>query len=454
MRRLAFALAIASAAASPALATDPAARLLERAAEVERRGPALAELWPGYWPPGQPFVLYLPGVGAAFGGEASPGGATFREGPLEDVRFWYVLDYPAGPANTVALRLDTPDASLDTLFHEQFHDFQSDAFRWRGEATGEFVDVSGLDDLETFTIGVEMERRLLREAVTATTDEDRQALVRQYLAAREGRLADAPENVRRAEDHMEWTEGTAEYVATLAMTVMEPAGATSAGRIADRLGEPLYSPEQSYTRSVFRGRAYGVGAAQAWLLDAADAPDWRRRVEAGAPLASLLAEHFTRLDLPPAAPPPVDDDLRAEVRRQLAALPPAPTRVAEVLADGERWLELVVDVPASRAADIGVNFSADFTALGDGLALTNVGEFLLQIDDLRVEARERRVLLMSRGAGGDRHEAVYFLELTAAEARAFAADSPLPSFPTLNLPAARPATVEANGDRIIVRLTL
>ncbi|HEV7352290.1 MAG TPA: hypothetical protein VGN74_04080 [Brevundimonas sp.] len=434
--------------------TDPAVRLLERAIEIEQRGPALAEIWPGYWPPGQPFVLYLPEVGATFGGEASPGGATFREGPLEDVRFWYVLDYPGGPANTVALRLETADSNLDTLFHEQFHDFQSDAFRWLGEAGGEFVDISALDDLETFTARVEIERHLLREAISATTDEARQSLVRLYLAAREARLGDAPGDVRLAEDHMEWSEGTAEYAATMAMTVMEAAGATSASRIAARLSEPLFSPGQSYTRSVFRGRAYGVGAAQAWLLDAVDAPDWRRRVEAGQPLAQLLAEHFARGDLPPAAAPPVDDDLRAEVRRQLAALPPAPTRVAEVLADGERWLELVVDVPASRAADLGVSFRSDFTALADGLALNNVDQFLLQIDDLRVEARDRRIVLASSNSAEDRHEAVYFLELTAAEARTFEAQSPLPSFPTLELPAEQRAIIEADGDRVTVRLTL
>lgn len=151
------------AASAPQTADDPAAILAERARAVEAQGDALARIWPGYWPPDQPFILYLPGTGAAYGGEAARNGRRFRPGEMEDVRFTFVLDYPGRADNTILLRLDSAEEELSTLFHEQFHDYQSDAFRWldRGGSGGEFVDVSAIPDLEAFAVAAEQERRLL-----------------------------------------------------------------------------------------------------------------------------------------------------------------------------------------------------------------------------------------------------------------------------------------------------
>lgn len=356
MRPLLAALTLALAPAQGLTGdTDPAARLLERAAEIERRGPALAEIWPGYWPPGQPFVLYLPEVGAAFGGEASPGGATFRPGQLEDVRFSFVIDYDSGAEDTILQQMDTVEESLDTLFHEQFHDYQSAAFVSRQGAVGEYVDLSAVSDLEGFVVGIELERQLLAAAVAAPDDEARCLTARQFVTARKARLSEVPSSIRLAEDHFEWSEGTARYAEVMAMAALEPVSADVVGLIRESLAEPLFREGVGMTSSLFRWRAYGVGAAQAWLLDALGTPDWRREVEQGRLLADLLEARLEMAGPVTTSPPAPSPQLTSEVRRMLAAHPADPADAAAFLATRAHWLEVVLDAPGARAADLDLS---------------------------------------------------------------------------------------------------
>jgi hypothetical protein len=197
--------------ASPA-AADPASQ--EELEAVARRvlahEDALSRLWPGFWPPGQPFIIHHPDTGAVFAGQASPAGPEFRPGALPGAHSGYELDYPSGAPDTVALKYGEDVADLSTLFHEQFHDYQRDAFRWIGGGHEEFVDVSLIPDRAGFAAAAEIERRVLVDALTARRPAERRRFARAYLALREHRLGALAPEVAAAEAHREWTEGTAE----------------------------------------------------------------------------------------------------------------------------------------------------------------------------------------------------------------------------------------------------
>lgn len=384
-------------------ADDPAARLQDRARQIEAEQDALSRIWPGYWPSDQPFVLYLPDTGAVSGGAAAADQPEFRPGPLEGVRFAYVLDYPSGAPNTVLLRLDDLEDDLSTLFHEQFHDYQTDAFRWIGEGGGEFVDLSGVADRDAFTVAIEGERRLLSQALTSKNPAERKRLVRQYLTARETRLAALPPGIRNAEDHREWTEGTADYAAVLAMKIIHPDGPDAVERLVSKLDAPLLGEWGSYLGAVFRGRAYGVGAAQAWLLDDLAVPDWRARIERGARMTALLDEALTAAGVDTApAPPPIDPAVREDILNQLAALDAEPADRAAFLASRPHWLMLELTVPAQRVRDLTLSFGADhMSPLPDGsIALLQAREVVIGFGDFRVEARGRAALLDFNGDDG------------------------------------------------------
>lgn len=437
---------------SPATAQDAGARLLERAAEIERRGPALAEIWPGYWPPGQPFVIYLPGVGAAFGGSLGEDGPVFRPGALDDVRFAYVIDYASGVENTILQRIETVEESLDTLFHEQFHDYQSAAFVSRQGAVGEFVDLSAVADLTDFVVGIELERRLLATALAAPDDEARRVAARQFVTARKARLSAAPSHIRVAEDHFEWNEGTARYAEVMAMTVLEPEGSDTAGLIGETLAEPLSRQGVGLMSSLFRWRAYGVGAAQAWLLDALDAPDWRQEVERGAHLADLLEARLDVTGPAAAIAPAPSPELETEVRMMLAEHPADPADATAFLASRPHWLEVVLDAPASRAAELNFSFSASFTPFPDGrLALQNARSVLLELDGFRLEAGDRAALI-EFGGDPDRSRTRVHVAVTAEEAEALSTGGAHVALTGLNLTIPPGAVVESSPGQRVVRL--
>lgn len=378
---------------------DPAAEaLLERARVIEARGEALSQIWPGYWPPDQPFILYLPETGAVFAGATSPEGARFRPGPLDDVRFTYVLDYPSGVDNTALLRLRTVDESLTILFHEQFHDYQHDGFRslLSGPGATEFVDVTVIPDLEAFTIAVEQERRLLHAALGPVDAEARRALVQRYLAARARRLEPLPTAISNAESHREWTEGTAEYAALRATVVIEPEGPSVPERLRKELEKPLLEPGGSYVGDMFRARAYPVGASLAWLVDDLGVWNWRARVQRGEPLVVLLAEGAGDSPTPP--PEPVDETLREEIRRQMTLPPDAvaePVDAADFLSREPDWLVVRFEGPARRAMPMELSFGArSMTPLPGGvIALQQVTEVVAEFDGARIETHARPVMI-------------------------------------------------------------
>jgi hypothetical protein len=434
------------------------------AQRVVDRSEALAQVWPGYWPPEQPFILYAPETGAVFAGAAAPQGLSFRPGPLEGANFSYVLDYPLGPPNTVLFEVDSPDDALDTLFHEQFHDFQKDAFIWRGAARGEFVNLALIEDLGVFTAEIELERRVLADALAAPEAQARRALAQVYLALRRDREGRLDSSIIATERHREWTEGTAEYVGRQASALVwsQPEDAVR-GHLEAALRQELLTRPGGYVVNVFRWRAYGVGAAIAWLLDDIGAADWRTAVEGGAPLDTLLE------DAVGVAAPDRRDEIRSthdldgmirEIGPTVASIGAAMDR-DDFLASAPRRLVVELELPVAELGDLQLSFhSAAMSPLSDGvIALPDATRVSAEWRETALQVAGRSVLLdmpvlVENGRGVYRF-VILLSDLAGLEALTPGVlDAPVSvEIEGLTLTVPRGATVEAQGEALVVSVT-
>lgn len=372
--------------------------LISMAERVVSHGPALSTLWPGFWPPDQPFILYAPEVGAVFSGAASPEGLSFRPGPLENATFHFMLNFPSGVPNTVLLDVTDRDDDLSTLFHEQFHDFQSEAFRWPGDPGGEYVDLDLIDDMARFTAVAELERQILASALEAADGAERRVLARDYLTLRRHREQGLDASIILTERHREWLEGTAEYVGRQAAAL---AGGAVEGQVRDYLKAALQndlSDPADYLFNMFRWRAYGVGGSLAWLLDDFTVDGWRSAVEAGTPLDRLLEDAVAR-----AAPDRLEalwsvHDLEERIRQAEPLVEQATSARLDrrtFLALAPRRLVVEIDMPRDQLAAAQISFhSAAMTALEEGgIALPDATQVSVEAGDLVLSARGRSVLL-------------------------------------------------------------
>lgn len=405
MMRLAVVVGAGLLAASPASADPTSRRDLEAAvARIIAHQDALSRLWPGFWPEGQPFIIHHPETGAVFAGDAAPEGPEFRPGALPGAVSSYELDYPSGVVNTVALKYDGDVADLETLFHEQFHDHQTAAFRWLGEGSDEFVDVSLIPDLAGFAAAAEIERRILAEALNARRPDDRRRLAARYLTLRHHRLSTLDPAVATAEAYREWSEGTAEYVGVSGGAIVAGRPDRARARIVEALRRDLNDAPGGFSINWFRGRAYGVGAALAWLLDDLGV-DWRADIETGAHLDARLAQ---ALGEGAAQSDPVallrrygHHRLRQEMAGKLARAPQAPSSREEFLAGAPLRLAIHVAVPPVRASELEMSFhAAGMTPLPDQvLALTDVSYLTVRIGDVNLWISDRSVLTEMVGTG-------------------------------------------------------
>ena len=393
--------------ASPATARPATpSELLTMARRVVAQEGELSRLWPGFWPPGQPFILHHPATGAVFAGAAAPGGPEHRPGPLPGANSAYELDYASGAPNTVALRYEV-GTSLDTLFHEQFHDFQSERFRWRGGGSDEFIDASLIPDKAAFAAAAEVERRVLARALSARRRAERHRLAGEYLALRSHRLGALDPAVADAEAYREWSEGVAEYIGVRGAAIVAGRPDSAARRIIEGLRKDLNVGGGGFSTNWFRWRAYSVGAAMAWLLDDLGV-DWRHAVEDGARLDELLAEAVHQRS---AEGRPENllarhrfDQLRREMAVRLRDAPPTPSTREEFLASAPMHLVIELIVPQARIREVETSFQADgMTSLPDGmLALTKVDYFVVRFGEIDLRISDRPVLAQLR-SGDPRH---------------------------------------------------
>lgn len=296
----------ASGAAAPAAA--PAPELLRLAAEVRKTGPKLARLWPGYWPPGQAFIIYRPGHGALLvadkAEEAPPsfvalpapglpkglrGRAWFRPGDLQGVNRPFILGYPIGAGRKAVLVL-AEEGAKDVgplIFHEQFHDHQGKAFGHR--LGSQFVGPKAVQDRAGFAAAAETERLILAAALAAKT-KARTRLLHQYLALRRDREKALPPELIKVERQFEKIEGTAKFIDRAAAALAPGADRTLPALLAETLRLDLSANGEPFVEGWFRSRSYGVGAALTYFLRELDPKGWRTSVEGTVSLDERLAE--------------------------------------------------------------------------------------------------------------------------------------------------------------------
>lgn len=360
---LACVMSLATGATAMA-AGDLASDLKSKAQSILDKSPELSAVWPGYWPESQGFVLYHEGQGAILvGADGQSRTMTYRTGELPDAHDRYVLDYPGGAPNMILVKIDDDwTESLTILFHEQFHDFQRDRFeRSDRRSASDYVDLSSIRDRAAFAAAVEIERRVLIDALVALNDTDRNNHVRQYIALRQARSATVDGSILSRERYLERYEGTARY-----------AGYRAAGlvlnfkpeiKLVEGLQIDLIARDGNYTAAMFPGRAYDVGGALAWLLDRSSVEDWESQVQAGEPLDEILARSLGDFDsaeqdrlVASAAGTHGSDRILADVSKALAAAPKMIETSAEFLSQGARRLVIDVAVPRSRLVE-GRQFS-------------------------------------------------------------------------------------------------
>lgn len=371
----------------------------------------MGRIWPGYWPADQAFVINTPLSGALLiatgdrpeGWEAVPpallppvlqGRAYFRRGPIEGASRPFIIGFPLGGGRT-AMMVNAKPEPVETaalLFHEQFHDYQSPAFRGR---ISQFIAPAAVADRVDFAATAEVERKMLAAAIMAGPT--RRGLLRDYFAVRREREHSVPADVRRAERGFERSEGVATYVEHRAQ-IATFGGAPLPKRLVDGLLKPLPN-RGSFTTIWFRSRSYSTGAALAYLLSQEDPTDWQKAIENGGDPASLLG---MRLDEPP------DPAAAARAARLLYGHADLVRSFAPAIREGEqREIKSVEDFmrlspyavtivmphsPAPRRQ--GSTFaSRDMTMISPTvLALRMATSFSLTEDNMRLTVRGRPVL--------------------------------------------------------------
>lgn len=185
------------------------------------------------------------------------------------------------------------------------------------------------------------------------------------------------------------------------------------------------------------------------------APGWRRRVEDGETLSSILDEALTAVGVEVAPPREIDPAIRAEVIRWLADHDLGPTDHESFLESRPHWLIVQLVTPLARASEPNISFHAEhMTPLpGGAMALQDVREFVASMDGVRLEARERPVLWQMEQ---DREGLVRFVFSIGIDESEFDTLAPHPTsveFDTLTLQGASDSSVDVSGGRIIVRIS-
>lgn len=332
--------------AAPATVTvvDAERELLRTAEAILAIAPRTGEVWPGYWSPEQPFVLYRrdeavllvspeppPAQFVPLAESALPTALRQRaylyRGSLPGLEGNYQIDYKIGAIVAPAAALSPKGAgdTLSTLFHEAFHGYQARHFARAGGEAGRsmlaesFVDPALIAAPE-FHAMAEVERRMLRVALHLAPHR-LAPLLRRYLAVRWQRSRAVPEQVNHEERRIERKEGSAQYVGEQLAAL----ATADAGRVERRLelllGMPLDSLSGGLPERLIHLRVYGTGAALGVLLDRLEA-DWKSRLEQGAGFDELLAEAvgFVPEQAPSLAAEALERFGFAEIRARVAHL--------------------------------------------------------------------------------------------------------------------------------------
>lgn len=264
--------------------------LLREARDLAVRAPAV---WPGFHlkdqvlaitvPESGPVYAAGPGAGDAAGFEPLEGeeGIFMRRGHPPDDLSGLRVAAPWGASGTATLITYGDRRTLGHLIHESFHTFQAllpdDRFAGGG-GNVPFPDSS----LAALTL-LNLEGRLITDALSETDDAGARLLTRKALAVRERRCRDIPQDQCERQRVLEQREGAAEYVE---WRLLELGG---------HLNNPVDSLRGTIAhlgdgRQLDRFHFYGSGQGWMRLLDRFADSDWKGRVEGRAPDLVLMEE--------------------------------------------------------------------------------------------------------------------------------------------------------------------
>jgi hypothetical protein len=390
--------------------------MLSVAADLLRAAPRLATIWPGYWPPDQAFIIYVPSQGALLisGGDRPAsfqplldadlpdvlkGRAFWHSGSLPDARRPFIIGYPIGSGKT-AILVNTAEADaeqiISLLLHEQFHGYQNGAFKGRA---GQFVDPLAIKDRVAFAVAAETERRVLIRALEADTPKSRRKLLRQYLALRREREAAMPAEAVKVERGYERIEGTATYAERTAWALIAGEPGRLGPLLVAELRKPLALKSGAFATHWFRSRSYGTGAAIAYFLSRLDTGEWRSKLEQGAMPDELLEVLLKKpgpgraAGLAETARAAVDQEaLRRELEPAIRAGEKAEIKSVEEFLATAAYL-VVLDAKAAGKGNTGFS-SSGMTELAKGtLALPKAAMFNYSAPAVSLSARDLPVLL-------------------------------------------------------------
>ena len=290
---------------------DP--QLLDAASQAVRIAPVTSQVWPGFHIPAPAILIYRPEGGAILiSREAAPvpftriagdrlpailRGRTFVTcATLPGLNGNFDTDYHVGPITAVAVKLEPSTyLTLEVLFHESFHKFQDAAFARTIGASSTALAVEKRLDPDVVSrpglvASMEVERRILSQAVKLG-DARMVPLLRDYLGVRSQRRQALSTEVRDAELNIERKEGSAALVGSeVASRAIGRDPRIPSDQLKMFMSEPpesLPSGETGYGR--FRARAFGSGAAIAWILTRLGKP-WRAELQHGASFEAILAQ--------------------------------------------------------------------------------------------------------------------------------------------------------------------
>jgi len=273
-------------------------------------------LWPRFDPSEHPLAIYdgartlllrHPHPPEGFAPLEGHEGVHLLDGRHAVMRWNATADLDGVRIATLLLTIQ-PDREVDIeasiLLHEVFHVFSKPRHpTWSPDAMARYG--YPLDDPENYALLLLEEEAL---ALALETDDDAEAAgwAAEALRLRRQRTGELAEEHVRYETAMEMQEGTAVYVARLAL---------GTARDTTRLRE-IRAPRE------LRWRFYDTGAALGATLDRLD-PSWKSRVESepDVTMDTLLGEALRRRGVAPVGlPAPAVASIRARAQRSMTAL--------------------------------------------------------------------------------------------------------------------------------------
>lgn len=271
--------------------TSPLVKEILKAQRSNRMNP----VWPGYNPLDQPILIYEAGIRSFLiahpnpppgykAVQARPHTVFEKPGEVEDLDFIFQFHRDVNGTDTFAYRVnpnsDMPE-NLDTIIHERFHVFQDKKFKgppsWSRhiEPSAEILAMAAL------------EQKALEKALGAGTPQEVARYTRLFIAIRSTRYQ-GPSMLQEVDAGQERTEGMAEYITSVLLyrKGFPKAGESGRGHVIDRLRR---FPD---VNSLKKGRHYGTGAAQGYILDEGGPADWKKRVTAGEAPFDIVKESY------------------------------------------------------------------------------------------------------------------------------------------------------------------